>query len=201
MSAAVDHDRWVAVPQTVRFPLELIPPPGFDPEDLGTWPTVAGRLEYVDGRLWFLPPCGDEQQDVVADVVVTLGTWIRQHPGFVLGTNEAGMRIGGVTRAADAAIWRKQDATPRVGGLRVVAPILAVEVAGLGEPEELLRDKASWYFSVGVEVVWLILPKTREVVVLTEHGAQRFSRDQRLSEAPSLPQLTPVAAELFFQLD
>ena len=188
------------MPQAVRFPLELIPPPGFDPDDLATWPPVAGRLEYVDGKLWFMPPCGDEQQDVVADVVVILGGWVRQHSGFVLGTNEAGMRIGGVTRAADAAIWHKQDATPRGGGLRVAPPVLAVEVAGLGEPEMLLREKARWYFSVGAKVVWIILPATREVIVLTPASDARYSGQQTLPQRSELPGLTPSVADFFYQL-
>src|SRR5215210_5945637 len=100
---AARYDETIVLPRAVRFPVELVPPPGFDPDRLETWPDVGGRLEYVDGRLLFMPPCGDLQQDTVTDVVITLGAWIRSHPEFVLGTNEAGMRLQGATRAADAA--------------------------------------------------------------------------------------------------
>ena len=80
------------MPRAIRFPVELIPPEGFNPEDPRTWPTVDGRIEYVNGRLLFMPPCGDLQQDTVADVVITLGNWVRQHSGFVVGTNEAELK-------------------------------------------------------------------------------------------------------------
>jgi Uma2 family endonuclease len=135
------YEETITVPRAVRLPVELVPPDGFDPARLETWPSVVGRLEYLDGRLLYRPPCGDVQQDTVTDVVITLGSWVRATPGFVLGTNEAGMRIGGATRAADAAVWCSSDASVRTGGLRRTPPLLAVEVAGLGEDEAALRDK------------------------------------------------------------
>jgi hypothetical protein len=109
MLAAPVYDEVLVLPRAVRFPIELLPPAGFDPEKLHTWPQIAGRLEYAEGRLLYTPPCSDEQQDTVADVVIALGAWVRRHPEFVLGTNEAGMRIEGATRAADAAVWRRAD--------------------------------------------------------------------------------------------
>jgi Uma2 family endonuclease len=201
MSVARRWDEPISLPGAIRFPVEMIPPAGFDPERTATWPDVAGRLEFVDGRLWYMPPCGDEQQDTVADVVITLGGWVRKHPEFVLGTNEAGMRLGGATRGADAAIWRRSDVGARTGGLRRHPPVLAVEVAGVDDREAYLRDKARWYFDAGVAIVWLILPDTREVVVLTPDSESRFGQDARLPEHAALPGLAPEVRELFVQLD
>ena len=139
MSVARRWDEPISLPGAIRFPVEMIPPAGFDPERMATWPDVAGRLEFVDGRLWYMPPCGDEPQDTVADVVITLGGWVRKHPEFVLGNHEAGMRLGGATRGADAAIWRRSDVGARTGGLRRHPPVLAVEVAGVDDRETYLR--------------------------------------------------------------
>jgi Uma2 family endonuclease len=194
------YDETITVPRAVRLPVELVPPDGFDPGRVETWPAVAGRLEYLDGRLLYMPPCGDVQQDTVTDVVITLGSWIRTTPGFLLGTNEAGMRIGGATRAADAAIWRSSEASVRTGDLRRTAPLLAVEVAGLGEDEGALRDRARWYLDVGVEVVWLVLPATREVVVLTRDSDTRHGPGARLPPSAALPGLLPGVDEMFVQL-
>src|SRR5262245_7878991 len=138
---SLDYDETITLPRAVRFPVELIPPVGFAEESLDTWPRVDGRLEYVDGRLLYLPPCGDRQQDTVTDVVITLGGRVRTQQAFVLGTNEAGMRLAGATRAADAAIWRRADLGAYTGGLRRTPPVLAVEVAGRDESEALLREK------------------------------------------------------------
>ena len=128
MTAVPIYDDVITLPRAIRFPIEMIPPAGFDPGRLDTWPSVTGRLEHVNGRLLFMPPCGDLQQDTTTDVVITLGAWVRNHPEFVLGTNEAGMRLGGATRAADAAIWRRSDLGPYEGGLRRTPPVFAVEV-------------------------------------------------------------------------
>lgn len=116
MSTAPRYDETIMLPRAVRFPVEMIPPDGFDGERLETWPSITGRLEYVDGRLLYAPPCGDEQQDTVTDVVITLGSWVRAHAEFVLGSNEAGMRLLGATRAADAAIWKRADTGAYTGG-------------------------------------------------------------------------------------
>jgi hypothetical protein len=70
------------VARSVRFPVEPIPPEGFDPARLETWPRREGRLEWVGGRLPWMPPCGEAQQVTVADVVVALGRWAESHPEF-----------------------------------------------------------------------------------------------------------------------
>jgi Uma2 family endonuclease len=200
MSISARYEETITLPRAVRFPVELVPPEGFDEERLETWPRVVGRLEYVQGRLLYMPPCGDLQQDVVTDVVITLGTWVRSHPEFVLGTNEAGMRLAGSTRAADAALWRRRDLAGYTGGLRRVPPVLAVEVASPDEPEHPLRDKARWYLGAGVRAIWIVLPDSREVVVVTEAGEGRYRVGERIPAHPDLPGLSPEVSELFAQL-
>lgn len=203
MAVAPRYDETITLPRAVRFPVELIPPEGFDAARLETWPKVVGRLEHVNGRLLYMPPSGDLQQDTTTDVVVTLGVWVRAHRDYVLGTNEAGMRLGGATRAADAAVWRRADLGAYSGGLRRVAPVLAVEVAGPeeGDTEAALRDKAAWYLGVGVDVVWIVLAERGEVLVITAGGESRFSRGDRLAPHASLPDLAPLVDELFSQID
>jgi Uma2 family endonuclease len=202
MTIAARYDDVITLPRAVRFPVEMLTPEGFDAERLDTWPDVAGRLEYVDGRLLFIPPCGDVQQDTTTDVVITLGAWVRSRPGFVLGTNEAGMRLLGSTRAADAAIWRAADVGARTGGLRRVPPLLAVEVAGAepGDGEEELRAKAAWYLAAGVRLLWIVLPEEREVIVIAAGGDARFLSGAQLPEHPELPGLSPAVDELFVQI-
>src|SRR5262245_53069727 len=100
----------VPVPASTRFPVEVVPPEGFDPEDPSTWPAVDGRLEWVAGRLWFLPPCGDEQAGTVAGLSAVLVAWTTTHRSFRARTNEAGMILGGETRGADGALWRAEHA-------------------------------------------------------------------------------------------
>jgi Uma2 family endonuclease len=189
------------VPYRVRYPIELHPPPGFKAEDAATWPKVDGRLEFVGGRLLYMPPCGDVQQDVAVDAVYLLRGWSQQHPEFVVAGNEAGMTLGGETRAADAAVWRKADVRPHTGGYRRVAPVLAVEVTGQDESVDDLRAKARWYLDHGTTVVWIIDPPTREVIVLDGRGETHYAMGQRVAEHSELPGLAPEVRELFAQLE
>ena len=190
----------IPVPRLVRFPVELRLPEGFDPDDAATWPHVDGRLEWVGGRLLYMPPCADEQQDTVADVVTPLGLWTRNHPDFVVGTNEAGLRLGGDRRAADAAVFRRAEVGPYTKRFRTVPPVLAVEVAGGDdESETALREKARWYLDNGVAIVWLVLLDRREVIVLTRSAEHRYGMQDTVPVSPLLPGLAPAVAELFRQ--
>lgn len=200
MDPAELYDESITLPRAIRFPIELIPPPGFDPERPKTWPQLAGRLEYVEGRLLYIPPCGEAQQYTVTDVVITLGAWVRAHPEFLLGTNEAGMRLRDSTRAADAAIWRRADVGPVRRGLQRVPPVLAIEVAGDDEGEEDLREKGAWYLAVGVSIVWVVLPESRQVVVITADGERRYGTGEALAPDAALPDLTPSVDDFFVQL-
>jgi len=190
----------VVVPNSVRFPVELTPPVGFDPARLETWPQVEGRLEWVAGRLLFMPPCGGLQQETVADLVATLVNWARQRPEFVVGTNEAGVLLGEDVRGADAAVWQRAQVGRATHAVRRVPPLLAAEVAGRDETEPKLREKARWYLAHGVTVVWLLLPREREVVVVTERGESRHRPGGRLPEDAVLPGLAPLVDELFRQV-
>jgi Uma2 family endonuclease len=184
----------------VRFPIELRPL-GLNVDEPSTWPVAEGRLELVEGRLLYMPPCADIQQDVAVDVVHLLRAWSEAHPDYVVGGNEAGMKLGADIRAADAAVWLRARVGPSVGRLRHAPPTLAVEVAGQDEDEGVLREKAGWYLRSGVAVVWLVLPESREVAVLRSTGELRYQHDQRLAELEELPGLVPEVARFFAQLD
>jgi Uma2 family endonuclease len=97
-------------------------------------------------------------------------------------------------------IWRRSEVGQAQGRLQHVPPVLAVEVAGIDEDETRLREKAAWYLAHGVKVVWLVLPDTREVVVLFGSGESRHRGDDGLAESPELPGLQPAASLLFSQL-
>lgn len=184
----------------VRFPVELRAQ-GFDPARPSTWPALEGRLEYVGGRLLYMPPCADFQQDVAMDVAFLLRSWSESHPEFLVGGNEAGMRLGGDIRAADVAVWQASDLKPRSGRVRSVPPVLAVEISGEDEEEPVLRAKARWYLEHGVGIVWLVFPESREVIVIKERAESRHRPGDRIPGDARLPDLAPEVDRFFTQLD
>ncbi|MBX3190585.1 MAG: Uma2 family endonuclease [Labilithrix sp.] len=195
-------DELVPVPRSaVRFPLELPVPAGFVADALDTWPLIDGQLEFVGGKLLYLPPSADRQQDTTVDVITTLGTWRKTHRDFVVAANEAGMVLGGETRAADAAVWRRDVLGGYEGKYRRVPPILSVEVQGELEDESMLRAKAGWYLAHGVEVVWLLFPAERRVLVIDAAGERALGAGDQIPARASLPDLTPRVEELFEQVE
>ena len=205
MSAPEPYDPYeeTVVPRAVvSFPAKLPIPTGFAAERPETWPRIAGRLEFVEGALWFMPPTGGYQQSTATDVTTELNLWRRQHPDFIVGSNEAGMLLGGEVRAADGAVWRRSDlgADPS-HRLPRVPPVLAVEIAGRDETIEILRSKARWYLEHGVQVVWIVDPATRTVVTITSRAEATFGSDDTVPEHPSLPDLSPNVEDFFRQLD
>ncbi len=186
--------------EQLLFPLALRQPRGFKPDRPKTWPHLEGRLEFVAGELLFMPPCADFQQDVSAETVRLLGNWSVLHPEYVVAGNEAGMLLGGEVRGADVAVWKRSRLGAYKGTFRKVPPVLAVEIAGEDEEEQALREKARWYLKNGVELIWLVFPRTRVVLSITSSSARRIV-GPRLLPAASLPKLKLSAQELFRQLD
>lgn len=180
----------------VQLPLPLPIPDGFDLSRLETWPLVTGRLEFVAGRLEYMPPSGEIQQRVVVDVLTELNLWSRQRVGFVVG-NEAGMLLGGEVRAADAAVWPRGPATE---GFARTPPLLAVEVCGADDTVDGLRLKAQWYVGRGVPTVWIVDASARSVTVVTGDGARTVSQNENMPEPAGLADLSPSVASFFRQL-
>lgn len=199
MTTAYEH--MVPVPRAaVEFPLELPLPEGFAADQPDTWPRTEGQLEFVEGKLYYMPPSADRQQDTSIDVATVLGNWRRSHREFVVGGNEAGMILGGESRGADAAVWRRSELGPHEGKYRRVPPVLAIEVQGEVESEGALRKKAAWYVSRGVEVVWLLFPTEGRILVVTAAEDRVLGAGDELPAHPSLPGLTPKVDELFDQV-
>jgi len=192
----------VPVPRSaVRFPLELQLPDGFVASEPDTWPNVEGSVEFYGGKLLYMPPSADRQQDTVVDVIAALAIWRKAHRDFIVAGNEAGMILDGEARGADAAVWRRSDLGPHVGKFRRVPPILAVEIAGELDDEATLTTKAKWYLARRVEVVWLVFPASRHALVLTKSATRKVGPGERLPPHPALPELAPLFDELVEQID
>ena len=85
VNIAERYEEIVPLPRAIKFPVELVPPEGFDVERIETWPKISGRLEYVAGRLLYMPPCGEQLQETLADIVGLLAAWVRSHPRLFCG--------------------------------------------------------------------------------------------------------------------
>src|SRR2546428_12669669 len=72
---AEPYSETIPVPASVRFPVELEPPEGFRPEEPASWPRIDGRLEWVGGRLLYMPPRRRVHQGESGRGVAVLRQW------------------------------------------------------------------------------------------------------------------------------
>jgi Uma2 family endonuclease len=200
MHPVLQDEDFIPVPRIARFPIELDPPPGFKAEDLKTWPRVDGKLEFYDGRLWYMPPSGGEQGHVAIDAGSVFREWARRTPGYVVSGNEAGMLLKREVRAADVGVWTREDYGSFDMRLRRKPPVVAVEVLGRDDSESYVRKKTRWYLDRRVRVVCFVRPKERDVVVVNTRERKRFSVREKLT-IPELPGFEVLVSRFFEQLD
>jgi Uma2 family endonuclease len=80
-----------------------------------------------------------------------------------------------------------------------MAPDLAVEILSPGDGFEQVMEKVDEYLSQGVKVVWVIISRTREVLVCT-HQSKHIVRDV-LSAPELLPGFELPVQEIFVGLE
>lgn len=79
-----------------------------------------------------------------------------------------------------------------------LAPDLAVEIVSPSESADEVREKVRDYLAAGTALVWVVYPRTQEVMVYTPDGYARvYSQDDTLEAADLLPGFTCAVAELF----
>jgi hypothetical protein len=140
--------------------------------------------------------------DTVTDVVITLGSPVRARPQYVLGTNEAGMRLAGATRAADAAVWSRAELGAYTGGLRKQPPGLAVEGCrdGRGRGRTFAPYEGALVPGRGSRRRLARPAAVARVVVLTDARETRHRRGERLPQHAALPEPSPAVDDMFRQI-
>lgn len=128
-----------------------------------------GPCELIDGEVVPMSPTGG----VHGRIEMRLGRWldvfVDEHDlGWVLG-GEVGIytrRNPDRVRGADVAFWsheRLPEGPPP--GFLDVAPELVVEVVSPNDRWQDIREKIEEYFAIGVDRVWVVVPRTRSVLV------------------------------------
>ena len=122
-------------------------------------------------------------------------------------TGEAGLiRFApGLVRIPDVAFmaWdRLPDRRLPTDAIPDVIPNLVIEVISTGHTTRELARKCREYFDAGVQLVWLVDPRTRSVDVYTAlDQVTRLSEIEMLDGDPVLPGFTLALQELFHELD
>ena len=148
-----------------------------------------------------MPP-GGLHGVVALEVSVRLREWSRNGPGGVIGV-ESGFvlsRDPATVRGPDI-FYVRPDHVPDAGVPETfwgIAPDLAVEVASPGEKADEVREKVRDHLAAGTRLVWLVYPRTREVVAHTPDGlARTYDEGDVVDGFGDLPGFACPVAELF----
>jgi Uma2 family endonuclease len=158
--------------------------------------------ELVDGRVVPTMPTGDEHGDVEAELLMRLRAYGKETGrGRAVG-GEVGIYIRrnpDTVRAADVVfISKERDLRPRAKGYFEIAPELVVEVLSPEDRMSRVREKLRDYFSAGVQVVWVVDPTLRRVLVHRSLADLTVLDDrQMLTDEELLPGFSVAVAELF----
>jgi Uma2 family endonuclease len=173
-------------------------------EDLFKLPTGWGkRYELVKGELKTMSPAGSVHGRIAIRIGGRLEQFVRaQKLGVVFGA-ETGFILRhnpDTVRAPDAAFVRvahiPADGVPE--GYFLGAPDLAVEVVSPSDAAEDVQIKVREYFEAGTKMVWVIYPRTQEVIAFrsAREGVVLSGQDP-LEGGDIVPGFTCPVAELF----
>jgi Uma2 family endonuclease len=165
-------------------------------------PTDGTVLELVRGEIVAMPGPGLEHGEIQVNVASLIKQFLKAHPigRVVVESGVITERGPDTVRGPDVSFY-SQERLPldrRVTGYYDQAPDLCVEVVSPSNTVRELRTKAKEYLFAGVRVVWIIEPRDREVVIVTEPLESRtLEAGATLDGGEVLPGFTCKVAELF----
>jgi Uma2 family endonuclease len=171
-------------------------------EEFWRLPDEGGRRSLVRGVIEETMPPGARHGGIASILDRRLGGWSEQQRTGWVGI-ESGFILDyapDVVRAPDVSFVRAERIPPTgvPEGFWPLAPDLAVEVVSPSETAQAVREKISDYLAAGTLLVWVIYPKSREVVAHTPDGFARTFRATDILAAPDvLPGFACPVADLF----
>jgi len=172
-------------------------------EELFQLPDDDYRYELVEGGLLHMPPSGGEYGYLAINVGALLRNHVKAHDfgvvcgaatGFILKRNPDTVRAPDVAFIAKARI--PAEGIPRT--YWPFAPDVAVEVVSPDDRFDEVQEKVAEYFTAGARLVWVVLPKTRTVLVYRAfHDVRSLGINDELSGEDVIPGFTCRVAELF----
>jgi Uma2 family endonuclease len=132
-------------------------------EELERLPDDGWRYELVRGELRKMSPSGARHGSVAAQIIASLGTYVKQHRAGVVYASETGFKISrepDTVRAPDAAFvvaGRVVDAAGFFDG----PPDIAIEVTSPSDRYSEIEEKTLDWLRSGVTAVVVVEPRTK----------------------------------------
>lgn len=156
------------------------------------------RAELVKGRFVEMPRVKPLHGLINAEIIFLLKLWARE-AGFVV-FDDSGIittRDPDSVRGPDCFVYRRDDVPADLTAYPETPPSLCVEIRSPSSTLAELQDKADEYLAIGVAVVWLVMPETESVEVVTADGRSTFDSRETLPGQDALPGLAVDVASIF----
>jgi Uma2 family endonuclease len=204
---------WTASEIIARFgdiPIARIctnPPPGEATEgDVIELHDHHDRLfELIDGTL-VEKTTGWKEAELAIIIATMLRNFVSEHSlGKVFGADGMFRLEPEQIRIPDVAFISKQRFAGRTlteGAFWDLGCDLAIEVISPSNTRREMERKLADYFAAGVQIVWLVYPATREVVVYkSSQNSATLRGDDTLDGGDLLPDFSILVALIFAELD
>jgi Uma2 family endonuclease len=158
-----------------------------------------GKYELVDGELVRMSPAGARHGDVVAELVLRIRAFAKQHGLGHVFDGQTGYRFpDGNLRSPDVSLvaaGRLPEGVP--AGFLHAPPDLAVEVLSPADRAGDVAHKVGEYLGVGVRLLWVVDPDKAAAVVYRPGQTPRSIRlDGALEGEDVLPGFSCPLREL-----
>jgi Uma2 family endonuclease len=172
-------------------------------DQLFQMPDDGFHYELVRGELRKMTPAGFKHGQLVVNLTIPLGAFVKQNQlGVVLGA-ETGFRLANnpdTVLAPDIAFIKQERLTAanETEKFWSGAPDLAVEVLSPSDTVYAVEEKVATWLSCGTKMVWVVNPKLRSIHVhCSGTSIQTLAETDVLDGHDVIPGFRLNVAELF----
>lgn len=171
-------------------------------EELWQMPDNGKQRVLIEGEVIETMPPGGRHGVIASEVTSCLRNWAKSGPGGRAGV-ESGfiLRRNPDTVRSPDVFYVRPERIPASGipeAFWELAPDVAIEVVSPHDSADEVRAKVHDYLAAGTALVWVIYPRTQEVLVHTPDGrAQTYTRADVLEAFAVLPGFRCPVADLF----
>ena len=139
------------------------------------------QVELLRGHLIVREPPSTRHGAIAANLGYLLSDFVRRHGLGVVFAQDTGFKIASdpdTVRAPDAAFLRQDRAgqIPARGYAELAPDLLAEILSPDDRPAEILAKVADW-LAAGTQVVWLVDPERREILIYRQDGSLSVLRE------------------------
>ena len=171
--------------------------------ELFEMPDDGFRYELVKGELRKMSPSGWEHGEVVVNITLLLGQYVKVNKLGACGGAETGFKLASdpdTVRAPDLSFVNRERIPEGDASKKFFkgAPDLAVEVMSPGDTRREVNEKVEDWLEAGARAVWVINPKKRVVTVYSSMtDVTHLSEVEELDGGDVVPGFRCKVSEIF----